>query len=87
VPLRLVEGASYRGIQQTCHVSSDLFANVVGQFRTGGMVAVFAAEQFFPIENDPRLPRRLNHSRRCGGGVLKEQDLPERHRRNWQSGR
>jgi putative transposase len=42
VLLRLDEGASYREIQRTCHVSSDLIAAVTRQFRTGGVAAVLA---------------------------------------------
>lgn len=42
VLLRLAEGASYREIQRTCHVSSDLIAAVTRQFRAGGRAAVLA---------------------------------------------
>ncbi len=42
VLVRLAEGASYREIQRTCHVSSDLIAAVTRQFRSGGMAAVLS---------------------------------------------
>jgi transposase len=43
VLLRLAEGASYREIQRTCHVSSDLIAAVTREFRSGGVAAALAS--------------------------------------------
>lgn len=45
VLLRLDAGDSYRQIQRTCHVSSDLIAAVKRRFRAGGAAAVLSDER------------------------------------------
>jgi hypothetical protein len=42
VLLRLAAAASYREIQRTCHVSSDLIAAVTRQYRVSGVAAVLS---------------------------------------------